>query len=341
MARGDPVGPGTGRVQPPAVPRTTPPPRPGRRPADGAAEHAHHPALAALGVPEGRYVTLRGRGRIWVRECPGPPGASTVVLLHGLSATGGTNWASTFRPLAAHHRVVAVDHRGHGRGIRAPHFRLADCADDVVALADVLGIDRFVPVGYSMGGPIAQLIWHRHQPRVQGMVLCATSRDFRGRLDDRLLFMGLGALNVGLHGLPRRVQAETWGAVVRLAAGGFGTPDLRRWAAEELRRHDPRMVGEAAVAIGSFSSRDWIDGVDVPVAVIATAQDQLVPLRRQLKLADHIPSAVLHPVDGDHFAVTRQANAFVEALLDSCAEVTRRSSRWRMATRAAPSAASA
>jgi 3-oxoadipate enol-lactonase len=299
-------------------------------------EMAEHPALIGAGIPAGRYVDLPGRGRIWVREVAGPPGAPVVVLLHGLSATGGTNWASTFRPLGERYRVIAVDHRGHGRGIRAPHFRLPDCADDVAALADVLGIDEFTPVGYSMGGPIAQLTWHRHRSRVSGMVLCATSRDFRGRLDDRLMFLGLGALNWYLHGLPRRVQTEAWAAMSRVAAGGFGGNDLRHWAGDELRRHDPRMVAEAAVAIGSFTSRDWIDRIDVPVAVIATEDDQLVPLRRQLKLADHIPSAVIHPVKGDHFAVTRQAVEFIDALLESCDEVTRRTKRWRMSYQAPP-----
>ena len=40
-----------------------------------------------------------------------------------------------------------------GRGIRSKRaFRLDDVADDVIAVADVLGIDRFIPVGYSMGG---------------------------------------------------------------------------------------------------------------------------------------------------------------------------------------------
>lgn len=297
-----------------------------------------YPSLRQMGVPAGRYVELPGRGRIWVREAPGPPGAPTVVLLHGLSATGGTNWASAFGPLSVRYRVLAVDHRGHGRGIRSRHFSLADCADDVVALADVLGIDQVVPVGYSMGGPIAQLIWHRHRARVSGMVLCATSRDFRGRLDDRLLFLGVGTLNLGLHGLPRMLGASGWAAIARVVAGGFATADLRRWSAEELRRHDPRLVCEAALAVGSFSSRGWIDGVDVPVAVIATEDDQLVPLRRQLKLADHIPSAVLHPVKGDHFSVTRQAEVFLDALLDSCREVTARTERWRMAT-AAPKTA--
>ncbi|MCU4183312.1 alpha/beta hydrolase [Acidiferrimicrobium sp. IK] len=304
-----------------------------QRPSAGNAKEGDlYPDLAALGVPEGRFVELPGRGRTFVREIPGPPGAPVLILLHGLSATGGTNWAGAFGALGDRYRVIALDHRGHGQGIRCAHFRLADCADDVVALADVLGIDQFIPVGYSMGGPIAQLVWHRHRSRVSAMVLCATSRDFRGRLDDRLLFLGVGTLNLGLHGVPRPLRMKGWQAVARAMAGGFATRELRRWSAVELSRHDPRLVCEAALAVGSFSSRGWIDGVDVPVAVIATEHDQLVPLRRQIKLADHIPSAVLHPVSGDHFAVTRQADQFIAALSESCDEVIGRGARWRMST---------
>ncbi len=283
-------------------------------------------------------MDLPGRGRTFVRETPGPPGAPVVLLLHGLSATGGTNWATTFAPLGHRYRVIAVDHRGHGRGMRCDHFRLGDCADDVAALADVLGIDRFIPVGYSMGGPIAQLIWHRHPERVAGMVLCATSRDFRGRIDDRVLFLGIGGLNVGLHSLPKAFGVTGWSAIAGILAGGLVTADLRRWSAGELRGHDPRLICEAALALGGFSSRSWIDEIDIPVAVIATAHDQMVPLRRQLKLAEHIPSAVLHPIDGDHFAVTRRADQFLAALLESCDEVSRRDRRWRMTTRAASQA---
>ena len=44
---------------------------------------------------------------------------------------------------AARYRVVTFDQRWHGQGIRSPAFSLADCADDVAAVADVLGLDRF------------------------------------------------------------------------------------------------------------------------------------------------------------------------------------------------------
>ena len=114
-------------------------------------------------LPPGRWVELPGRGTTFVRDLPGPPGAPTVVLLHGLLATADLNWSGCYAALGEHFRVIALDHRGHGRGIRSHgRFRLEDCADDAVALADVLGLHTFIAVGYSMGGPIAQLLWHRH-----------------------------------------------------------------------------------------------------------------------------------------------------------------------------------
>ena len=102
------------------------------------------------GVPRGRQLDLPGRGTTWVRETPGPPGARSVVLLHGLAATGGLNWVGTFEVLAEHFRVIALDHRGHGRGIRTRHFKLEDCADDVAALVEQLGLEAPLLVGYSI-----------------------------------------------------------------------------------------------------------------------------------------------------------------------------------------------
>ena len=91
-------------------------------------------------------------------EC-GPLGAQTLMLIHGVTFTAELKWAKVFAPLARHFRVVAADLRGHGDGIRAgSRFRLEDCADDVAALAGVMGIGRFAAVGYSMGGMVAQLL---------------------------------------------------------------------------------------------------------------------------------------------------------------------------------------
>jgi pimeloyl-ACP methyl ester carboxylesterase len=88
-------------------------------------------------LPRARRVRLRDRGVTFVHEGARPPGAPTVILLHGLGATAALNWFTSFPALDPRFHVVAPDHRGHGRGMRAgTPFTLEDCADDVVALAD-------------------------------------------------------------------------------------------------------------------------------------------------------------------------------------------------------------
>ena len=127
-------------------------------------------------LPPGRWVELPDEGRLFVREIAGPPGAATLILLHGWTATSDLNWFPSFRSLGTRFHVVAFDHRGHGRGLRTRRrFRLTDCADDAAEVATALGIERFVAVGYSMGGAVATLLWQRHRARVDGLVLCATA----------------------------------------------------------------------------------------------------------------------------------------------------------------------
>jgi 3-oxoadipate enol-lactonase len=46
----------------------------------------------------------------------GPVGAPTLILLHGWTATADLNFFMCYRALSEHFRVIAIDHRGHGRG---------------------------------------------------------------------------------------------------------------------------------------------------------------------------------------------------------------------------------
>jgi pimeloyl-ACP methyl ester carboxylesterase len=262
-------------------------------------------------VPPGRAIELPGRGTTFIREVAGPPGAPTVMLLHGLSATGGLNWLWAFEPLGRHYRVIAIDHRGHGHGIRTRRFRLADCADDVAALADVLGIDAVVPVGYSMGGPIAQLLWHRHRSLVRGMVLCATSRNFRGNPREIGLWSMLPFVTAGIRTAPGMARRAFMTRVMERRLPQFAARD---WVIEEMSGNDPAVLAEAASALARFSSHEWIGGVDVPTAVVLTRRDRLVPPSRQLKMAEAIPGARVIPVDGDHSVCVSDPSAFVPAL---------------------------
>ena len=158
------------------------------------------------------------------------------MLIHGVTFTAELNWAKVFAPLSRHFRVLAMDLRGHGDGIRAgSRFRLEDCADDVAALAEVLDIGTFVAVGYSMGGMVAQLLYQRHAPLLSGLVLCATARNVLGSPMEKLAALALptAAAAIAWNPLLQPMSAEFLGMTL---LGSMDDPATARWARAQLRR---------------------------------------------------------------------------------------------------------
>ena len=279
-------------------------------------------------LPPGRYVALPGRGTTFVREVSGPPGAPVLLLLHGWTVTADLNWFTAYRRLGERYRVVALDHRGHGRGVRSDEepFTLESCADDAAALCEVLGIDRCVAVGYSMGGTVAQLVWHRHRDLVDALVLCSTGAHFADTRNEQLNFLGLTGLAALVRLAPTR--ARQWMGEQYVARRGR---TFESWALEELARHDLAAVLAAGREIGRFASDEWLGTIDVPTAVIVTMQDQVVPVRRQLKLFEGIGTAVAYRVDGPHDAVVSLAETYLPVLAEACGYVVDRAQLRRSA----------
>lgn len=254
-----------------------------------------------LELPPARQLQL-APGPIAVRDLPGPTAtAPTVVLLHGWTSTADLNWFRCYRPLSERFRVIALDHRGHGNGLRSRRrFRLADCADDAIAVLDALGVTTpVIPVGYSMGGAIAQLEWLRHRERIAGLVLAATAMRFSrsgSQRRDQAMFGGMA-------GLARLLPAPAmrWGSeqiFLRRKRDQWDT-----WAVEAAERHDWRAIVEAGVALGNFHSQPWIPDIDVPVSVVVTTDDPVVPTRRQWQLVNALRDPAVFTVDGDHLSV--------------------------------------
>jgi non-heme chloroperoxidase len=124
-------------------------------------------------------IDLAGRATLRIVE-RGDKRGPAVVLLHGLA----DSWRS-FERMLAHlppsHRVLAVTQRGHGDASRPQDgYGLPDLSGDVLALLDVLGIDRAVIVGHSMGSAVSLRFAVDHPRRVRGLVLIGAAASARG-----------------------------------------------------------------------------------------------------------------------------------------------------------------
>jgi 3-oxoadipate enol-lactonase len=260
-------------------------------------------------LPPARTVQLPGRGEVFLRDSGGD--GTPLLLLHGWTASADLNWYAQYGPLrAAGFRVLAVDHRGHGRGMRAlADFRLTDCADDAVGVLRELGIDSAVLAGYSMGGPIALLAARRHPEAVRGLVLCATSSNWRA-LRLRGLWYSMSAFRLWLGIAPYAL----WRAGLRAA----GLPDTAQttWVTGELVRGSARDVAEAGRELGRFDARPWLGELRAPAAVVLTRADKAVPPGWQRDLARRL-GAEVYESPGDHLAAGTSAEGFNRALLDA------------------------
>jgi 3-oxoadipate enol-lactonase len=242
-----------------------------------------------------------------------------LLLLHGWGVSADLNFFPVYPALIERYRVLALDHRGHGRGIRPPGgiVRLTDCADDAAALLDHLGVERAVAVGYSMGGAIAQLLWRRHHDRVAGLVLASTARHFQAGPFTELSYRAYTPLARAAHLAPAPAESVVrWRVARRVREAEHG-----EWMRTELDRSSPAGLLSAMRSIGRFRSTSWIGGVDVPTAVVVTTGDRTIPAGAQRRLADAIDGARQVDVDGPHDSIVSRADRYVPALLEAVAAV--------------------
>jgi pimeloyl-ACP methyl ester carboxylesterase len=242
-------------------------------------------------LPPGRLVDVPGRGELLVRELrAGPAGGPTILLLHGWLLCADLNWFALYAAFARHGRVLAIDIRGHGRGIRSGEpFRLEAAADDAAAVLDRLGAGPAVVVGYSMGGSVALLMSHRHPASVAGLVLQSTALQWREERHEQALWRLMGGLDWALRaGLARRLTRRY---LAHAARANPALGPVLPWLEAEAFRGDPSALAEAGRALGRFDARPFAPLVDVPTAVVVSERDRLVSARRQNELARAIPGA--------------------------------------------------
>jgi 3-oxoadipate enol-lactonase len=254
-------------------------------------------------------------GELFLRDGggDGPP----VMLLHGWTASADLNWWGCYDDLrGAGYRVLAIDHRGHGRGLRTYGlFTLEACAADAAAAIETLDCAPATVVGYSMGGAVGQLLARNHPKALSGLVLSGTAQHWQ---DPRLrrYWRVMGPVSLALAIAPR--ASWRWG----MAYAGIRESPATAWMMAEMIRHSARDIAEAGRELGRFDSRSWLSALTVPAAVIVTTKDDAVPPSKQRELAAALGAQVFEaPIN--HVEISSRPERYTPALLEAIAAVRR------------------
>jgi len=278
---------------------------------------------------------LLGDGRRLAYDEYGPPGGRAVLFFHPMPGARlmGRCMAAPAADMGL--RVVAPDRPGIGGSDPKPGRRILDWPDDVVELADALGIERFSVVASSGGGPYALACASKIPERVEAVALVSSVAPLivpealremgpQPRMMYRLTRWapwtirpamaliaassrrfpdGLRAqMNKSASGADRQVLADPEAFNIIWQGGEEAFRQGSRWAAAEVR----------------LSSRPWgfdLGDIAVPVDVWQGEADEGVTPAVGRWLAQTIPGARLHMVpDAGHFWVIHHMDEVLLAL---------------------------
>ena len=244
--------------------------------------------------------------------------APAVVLLGSLGSDLSM-WQPQIHALSNRYRVIAVDHRGHGKSpVPAGPYSIADLAGDVIALLDSLELESVHLVGLSLGGAVSQWIAAHHPTRVETLTLMCTSSQFAPAQPwiDRA----------------RAVRADGIASIAAAVVGRWFTPGLAENDPELVARHVAMVEatpdeGYAACceALSTWDGRNDLARIVAPTLLVAGEQDRTVQAstvvasfrlhRRSVAVTD------LHVYPGrSHLLITEPG---WEAIADACIDWAR------------------
>jgi pimeloyl-ACP methyl ester carboxylesterase len=297
---------------------------------------------AAEPLPPGRIVPVRScDGTRLHAEVFGPEEGYPIVLAHGITCAIRV-WAYQIADLANDYRVIAFDHRGHGRSAVPPRenysldFLAADL--DAVLEATLDRGERAVIAGHSMGG-IAITSWAERYPRrvrrrADAVALINTTTGDLLRnvqfvpvppqlADARVLAAGTLLKTFGAAPLLRAVDRPSRRFVSMLAVGRDADPAIAEFIYELFTSTPPGgRGGWARALVDTLGPRHIVlKNLTVPTLVIGSEKDRLLPMVSSRRIASEVPNlASFVELSGGHCAILErpdEVNKHLRLLIDS------------------------
>jgi pimeloyl-ACP methyl ester carboxylesterase len=286
---------------------------------------------------------LPGRGRtVWAEDGTplavheaGPFDAPPVVFAHGWGM-GSRFWFHQLRDLAADHRVVAFDQRGHGSSGSPPSgdHSLDALAGDLDAVLDATVRDGHRPllVGHSMGA-MTIVAWARRcsdriAERTRGAVLADTGVDqLHSTFFAELGIARLVADTVGVRAfrsklpVPSRTTPISSRVTRAIACGEAPSPSAVALT-EQLFLDCPADVRSAfGATLSDLDLSDAVEHLRVPTLVVTGTADRLTPPVHAHRLAEALPEAELVELPGaGHQAPLEEPDTFTALLRQRLAD---------------------
>jgi pimeloyl-ACP methyl ester carboxylesterase len=278
-------------------------------------------------------------------EVFGPSDGYPIVLTHGITCTIRA-WAHQIADLANDYRVIAFDHRGHGRsGVPRnrnwrQNYSLKHLASDLDSVLDatLAPHERAVVAGHSMGG-ITIAAWsaryqHKVRRRADAVALINTTTGDLVRkvkllpvphgLSPARVLAARGLINAfGGFPVPSAARIPSRRLVAMLAVGRDAEPGVARLVYEFFEQTSPAgRAGCARMLVAALGSRHLdLDGLTVPTLVIGGERDRLTPISQSRRIARTAPNVVgLVELPGGHCSMLeepREVNHQLRALAES------------------------
>ena len=216
--------------------------------------------------------------------------------------------------LAERHRVINIDERGHGlSGNLTRPFDLYDMVADVVAVLDMLEIERAVWAGLSIGGMVAMRGAITVPDRVSGLILVDTHAGAETSYKKlKYRAMALGVKTVGFQPFLPAVSRLMFGSTTRRQ-----NPELVKGWQERFASVDvPSMILVLQALVRRDSVATRLKQIDVPSLVIVGDEDASLPPPLSREIADALPNASLVVIpEAGHLSALEKPEEVTGAML--------------------------